>query len=416
MQRRTLLKAAGISIALPFMPSLFGADRTGEDRHIRRLVCIHQCLGYEAGNFFPAQVGEDYAPPPTLVPLMENRKNITVYSGLEHGVAGGHYAEHAFLSGIHLDDAKNFKEGNISVDIKAAEHVGYRTRFPSIHLALPGGVGRYDQTSWNQFGGSIPMNSNLSDQFNKLFVDDSPEAKRKASQVLQENSSIIDAVMDQSAAYSRDLNPTDKVRLDDFLTSLRETEKKIQVQKEWVLMDKPKVASFSAFPTNIRELFPLFYKLIALALQTDSTRVATLQLPVTNNVYNDLDGVHEGYHLLSHHGKDAGRLKQLHIIERFHMTMFNDFLNHLRKMDGKGGSLLDHTLILHGAGMGNASAHSNKNLPVILAGGGLKHGSHRSMLTNGGAPDKLCNLYLSMLQWFGVETTSFGTSTGAVPL
>ena len=324
MNRRTFLKAAGVSISLPFMPSLYSANQ--ESPNIKRMVFIHQCLGYEAGHFFPKQFGSGYKPSPTLTPLMDNRQNFTVFSGLEHGIGGGHYAEHAFLTGVHIDDAKNFEEGNISVDIKAAEHVGFKTRFPSINLALPGGVGRYDRTSWNRTGSSIPMQSDLSSVFNKLFMDDTPAAKIKSSRILQENSSIIDAVLDQSKSFSKRMNKTDKLRLDEFLTRLRETEKNIQIRQRWVMKAKPEVEMLQTVPTDIRKLFPLYYKLIVLALQTDSTRVAALQLPVTNNVYNDLEGVHEGGHLISHHGKDKGRLKQLHTVEKFHMSIFNQFL------------------------------------------------------------------------------------------
>ncbi|MCM8541439.1 MAG: DUF1552 domain-containing protein [Lentisphaeraceae bacterium] len=416
MNRRNFLKAAGVSISLPFMPSLYSSKKAEKLIGIKRLVCIHQCLGYESRNFFPKQFGENYKASPTLSPLMANKDKFTVFSGLEHGVGGGHYAEHAFLTGVHIDDAKNFKEGNISVDIKAAEHVGFQTRLPSINLALPGGVGRYDRTSWNRTGGSIPMNSKLSFMFNKLFMDDSKEAKRKASEILHENHSIIDTVLDQSKGLSKNLDKIDKSKLDEFFTSLRETEKNIQVQQRWVLKDKPKVDPLTTLPTNIKELFPLYYKLMTLALQTDSTRVATLQLPVTNNVYNDLEGVHEGYHLLSHHGQDKGRLTQLRTVEKFHMTIFNQFIEQLSDIKEVNGSLLDNTLVMHGAGMGNGSAHSNKNLPVILAGGGLKHGSHRNMYKSGKSPEKLCNLYLAMLHWFGVETSNFGTSTGTVSL
>ena len=414
MNRRTLLKAAGVSITLPFMPSLFGSEKP--NKPLKRMVCIHQCLGYESSHFFPKEFGENYKLSPTLSPLAENKNNFTVFSGLEHGVGGGHYAEHAFLTGIHIDDAKNFKEGNISLDIKAAEHVGYKTRFPSIHLSLPGTVGRYDRSSWNSSGGSLPMNSNLGSIFNKLFTDDSQQAKKQISRTLQENSSIIDTVLDQSKSFTKRLAKTDNEKMDEFLTSLRETEKDIQVQQRWVLKAKPQVTPLRTIPTSIKDLFPLYYKLITLALQTDSTRVATLQLPVTNNVYNELEGVHEGYHLISHHGKDKNRLKQLHTVEEFHMELFNGFINKLKEIKDENGSLLDNTLILHGAGMGNGSAHSNKNLPVLLAGGGLTHGQHRNMYKHGKTPDRLCNLYLSMLQWFGSPATSFGTSTGTVAI
>ena len=416
INRRNFLKASGVAIALPFMPSALSAKEAKKHKNIKRMVCVHQCLGYEAAGFFPKGFGKDYKISKTLSPLEKNRDKFTVFTGLEHGVTGGHYAEHAFLTGVHIYDAKKYKEGNISVDIRAAEHVGFATRFPSLHLALPGGVGRYDRTSWTRSGVSVPMNDKIDLVFNKLFMEESLEARKKKQQVLEENSSVIDAVLGQSKDVSRKLNKDDKVKMDEFLTSLRDTEKKIQALHKWVLAPKPKVDKMEAVPTDIKELFPLYYDLMTLALRTDSTRVVALQLPVTNNVYSDLDGVHEGYHLLSHHGKQKSRLEQLYTIEKYHMTIFNDFINKLQGIKEENGNMLDNTIILHGAGMGNGSSHSNRNLPVLLAGGGLKHGEHRNMYNHEKIPTQLCDLYLSMLHWFGVETDVFGTSRGTITI
>ena len=417
INRRNFLRASGVAIALPFMPSMLSAkDEKKLDKKVRRMVCIHQCLGYEASGFFPKGFGKDYQISKTLSPLSENRNNFTVFTGLEHGVTGGHYAEHAFLTGVHIYDAKKYKEGNISVDIKAAEHVGFATRFPSLHLALPGGVGRYDRTSWTRSGVSVPMNDKIDLMFNKLFMEESLAARKKSRQILEENSSVIDAVLGQSKDVSKKLNKDDKYKMDEFLASLRDTERKIQAQHKWVLTPKPKVDGMKAVPTNIKELFPLYYDLMTLALRTDSTRVVSLQLPVTNNVYSDLDGVHEGYHLISHHGKDKKRLAQLYTVEKYHMTIFNDFLNKLKGIKDGEGSMLDSTIVLNGAGMGNGSSHSNRNLPVLLAGGGLKHGEHKNMYNHEKVATPLCNLYLSMLNWFGLETEHFNTSSGSLEI
>lgn len=416
MNRRNFLKASGVAISLPFMPSLYSASEEKKMKATKRMVCVHQCLGYEADSFFPKEFGKDYKLSPTLTPLAGNKDKFTVYSGLEHGISGGHYAEHTFLTGVHIHDAKKYKEGNISVDIKAAEHVGFATRFPSLHLALPGGVGRYDRTSWTRSGVSVPMNDKIDLVFNQLFMEETLEARKKSHQVLEENSSVIDAVLGQSKDLSRKMNKDDKEKMSEFLASLRDTEKKIQAQHKWVLSPKPKVDGLKSVPTNIKELFPLYYNLIALALSTDSSRVVALQLPVTNNVYSDLEGITEGYHLISHHGKDKNRLAQLQTIESYHMSIFNDFLNRLSSIKDGQGSLLDNTLVLHGAGMGNGSAHSNKNLPVLLAGGGLKHSGHVNMYNHEKVATPLCDLYLSMLQWFGLEIDSFNTSKKAVTI
>lgn len=415
MNRRNFLKASGISIALPFMPSLAHAAGQKTTDAKRRMVCVHQCLGWEPRAFFPKEVGKDYKLSKTLLPLAENKDKFTVYSGLEHGVTGGHYAEHAFLTGVHIEDAKKYKEGNISVDMKAAEHVGFNTRFSSLHLALPGGVGRYDRTSWTRAGVSVPMQEKLDLVFSQLFTEETLTARKRAKKILEENSSVIDTVLGQSKDLSRKMNKDDKVKMSEFLSSLRETEKKIQAQNKWVMSAKPKVKGIGTVPSNIKELFPLYYDIIALALQTDSTRVASLQLPVTNNVYSDLgDDITEGCHLLSHHGHSKSRLAQLAKIEAYHMTLFNNFLNKLKNIKDGESNLLDNTIVLNGAGMGNGSAHSNRNLPVILAGGGLEHGEHKNMYDKDKIATPLCNLYLSMLHWFGVKADSFGTSRKAL--
>ncbi|MCM8543539.1 MAG: DUF1552 domain-containing protein [Lentisphaeraceae bacterium] len=416
INRRNFLRASGVAIALPFMPSMLSARDEKTNKKIRRMVCVHQCQGYEPENFFPKETGKNYKMPASLEPLTENKENFTVFSGLEHGVNGGHYAEHAFMTGIHIHDAKKYKEGNISVDIKASEHVGFATRFPSLHLALPGGVGRYDRTSWTRSGVSVPMNDKIDLVFNQLFMEESLAARKKSRQILEENSSVIDAVLGQSKEVARKLNKDDKEKMSEFLSSLRETEVKIQAQHKWVLSSKPKVDKLKAIPTNIKELFPLYYDLMVLALRTDSTRVVSLQLPVTNNVYSDLEGVEEGYHLISHHGKNKSKLAQLHTIEKYHFSIFNDFINKLKGIKDGEGTMLDSTIIMNGAGMGNGSSHSNRNLPVILAGGGLEHGGHRNMYSHEKVATPLCNLYLSMLQWFGMEIDTFNTSRKALTI
>ena len=407
--RQNFLKASGVSLALPHLTSLFG-DKKEEPK--KRFICVHQCLGWEAEAFFPKDYGKDIKLSPTLEPLSPFKDRLTVFNGMEHGVTGGHYAEHAFLTGVHLNEAKKFKEGNISVDIKAAEHVGLKTRFPSLHLALPGGVGRYDRTSWTRSSISVPMESNLEKIFNQLFVDQTAEAKKRQFKRLQQNTSIIDAVLKQSHAIQPALSQEDTHSLDQFYTSIRETEKKLSTRRAWINSDKPKEDMPEYNRQSIKEVFPLYYKLMSLALKNDSTRVISLQLPVTNQVYHELD-VTDGLHLVSHHGKSPTRLKQLRRVENYHFSLISNFLKDLEGMQENGTSLVDLSTVLVGAGMGNGSAHANRTLPSVVIGGGLKHGGHRDMRI-AKQPRPLCDLFLSLLQNFGLEIDSFAKSRSAV--
>lgn len=407
--RQQFLRAAGVSLALPHLNSVFGEKK--EDPK-KRFICIHQCLGWEAEAFFPKEYGVDIKLSPTLEPLMPFKDRLTVFNGMEHGVTGGHYAEHAFLSGVHLDEVKKFKEANISIDIKAAEHVGLQTRFPSLHLALPGGVGRYDRSSWTRTSISVPMESNLDRIFNQLFIDQTAESKKKQFERLQQNTSIIDAILKQSHALKPGMNQEDRQSLDQFYTSIRETEKKLTTQRTWLNTNKPKENMPKYNRQSIKDIFPLYYKLMSLAIRNDSTRVITLQLPVTNQVYHEL-GLTDGLHLVSHHGKSPERLKQLRRVENYHFKLIAEFLKELDGMQENGTSVMDLSTMLVGAGMGNGSAHANRNLPVVVMGGGLKHGGHRDMkIAN--QPRPLCDLFLSLLQNFGLEIDSFAKSQSSV--
>jgi len=406
--RRVLLKQGGVLMALPFLPSINAQEKTEAPR---RLVCIHQCLGWEPEAFFPKDYGNDVALSPTLQPLAPLNKKFTVFNGFEHGIKGGHFAEHTFLTGVHLDDAKTFKEGNISIDVKAAEHVGVDTRIPSLHLALPGGVGRYDRSSWTRSSVSVLMETDLDRVFYRIFYDKSEVGNMQERLNLNQNKSIIDAVLEQSQVIRRNVNSDDRRSLDSFFDNLRDTEKKIQARRVWLDTPKPKETLSTVKRDDIRQLFPLYYELMALALKTDSTRVATLQLPVTNQVYSDL-GVKDGMHLISHHGKDPKRLEQLRLVEAFHMQLIANFLKTLSEMNESGKNLLDQTTVLVGAGMGNGSSHSNLNLPVLVAGGGFEHGGHRDVRV-AGKPRQLCDLYVTLLKQFGLNIDSFGSSRSA---
>lgn len=416
IDRRQILKATSLGLYLPFFPSLQAGGKEPESK--KRLVCIHQTQGMEPKGFFPKGYGKDAVLSPTLEPMKPHLGQFTVFNGLEHNVAQAHYAEHSFLSGVHVNDAKHYPDGNITLDIKVAETIGKDSRFPSFHMAFPGGSGRYDRTSWTRNGDAIVMESNLNHLFHQLFVDPTNESKKHHLALLKENHSLLDLLLTQEKRIKNKLNVPDKHRMEEYLTSVRETEKEIQRQMMWSQKSKPKQDELftGARPTNVKELFPLYYKLVRMALQTSSTRVVSLQCPVTDNVYSDIDGVHQGYHLLCHHGKSPEKLKQLHLIETFHMQLLSNFLQDLKDTSDETGTLFDQTMVLFGGNMGNPSSHSNHNVPVMLCGdSSIKHSLHRNMWKHKKC-QPLCNLYSGMLQKFNHKEEHFNVSTESVHL
>ena len=214
---------------------------------------------------------------------------------------------------------------------------------------------------------------------------------------------------------SRTLGKYDKDKLNEYLTSVREVEKKLQINKAWIDKPKPKTKASSPGATNTKDLFenlPLMYDLIVLAYQSNSSRYITLHIPTSAAA--KLPGVNEGYHGLSHHGKSANKIKQLMLIEKQQSVEFARFLDKMASVKQFGKSLLDDTICLYGGGMGNASSHSNRNLPILIAGGDFKHKGHISYPRTKGKETPLGNLYVTMLQKLGVETDKFGISSGTI--
>jgi hypothetical protein len=404
LPRRNILRGLGVSLALPGFQSLqtgFAAPK--ESAPPRRLLSLGNHLGFHPPSFFPKQTGTNYQTSPTLKNIDQHRKNFTVLSHLDHDVGGGHNGVEAFLSGIRKEESSGFPERNISLDQIAAEHSGSATRFPSINA----GLGEGTDMCWTRTGVRIPPINNPARLFEALFVQDDGFSREQQRQRLGEQSSILDALNESAKSLHRDLNHTDRDKLDQYLTSIRNVEQRLQMSEIW--LDKPKpnpgIDPITDEERQHIEELPLFFDLITLALQTDSTRIATFEIPMGFTV-SDLDKVDLGYHGLSHHSKGEGKLAQLKVVEDYIFTQVNRLLNGLQE-----AQLLDHTLFIMGSGMSDASTHSNKDLPVLLAGGGIKHKGHLdSPHDHHRVP--LCNLWLSALQWFGLKRERFGKSTG----
>lgn len=422
LSRRAFLRGTGVALALPFLEAMGpmaraavgAAGKSSEVGSPMRLVGISNPLGLMPDSFFPSQGGGHYGLTPLLQPLARHRKDFTVFSNLDHDISGGHGAVHAFLSGIKDQDASDWPEGNISVDQRAAEFVGARTRYSSLVLSTGEGDGDLKcKLSWTRNGVNVPPITKARDLFRALFVQDDPKRLAKRLIAYDVNESILDAVNGQAKILSRQLGKADQEKLDEYLNSVREVERKLGMSREWLYKPKPKVDFQEPGEGDLSYTVPAFYDLLALALETDSTRVATLGIPGNINTA-DL-GLVGSYHGFSHHGK-AEKLRQgLFIIEEFQVKQMARFLDRLKTIkEPDGTSLFDRTMVLLGSGMGNGSSHSNKNLPVLLAGGGFKHGEHKIYPEEDRKRVPLCNLYGSMLQRFGLEIDSFNKGSGTL--
>jgi hypothetical protein len=246
--------------------------------------------------------------------------------------------------------------------------------------------------------------------FRKLFITDSDSVRERAADRFALHGSILDAVNGDAKSLGRQLGKRDQEKLDEYFTSIRDVEKQMELGKRWANVPKPKPGIPEPANTGFVSDLPVLYDLIALALQTDSTRIATLE--IAGGFEASAFGLRKDYHALSHHGQVQENIIGLLKLEKYQMEQFARFLGKLKSLEDGDGKLLDNTMVLFGSGMGNANAHTNSNLPMIFAGGRYKHGEHRMYPEKGLGRVPLCNLYLSMLQRFGVETNRFGISTG----
>ncbi len=419
LDRRTFLRATGVSLALPWLDALSASQATraavrgaaSASSTPRRMVCICTPLGLHAPNLFPETAGKDFELTPYLEVLKDFRDDFTVISGLSHPeIESSHDSIFSFLTAAPHPERRAGFRNSISLDQLAAEHIGGRTRFPSLTLSAEG-----FSLSWTRSGALVPSDCWPSSVFARLFLEGRPDEVQAQVRRLRDGQSILDAVGDQSKRIQNGLGAGDREKLDEYFTSVRELEQRLVSAEEWSKKPKPKVDAKQ--PQNIANSADLvgrtrlLFDLTHLALQTDSTRLITIMLLGTSLV-PPIPGVSDGHHNLSHHGQDPEKLKQLKTVELAKLAELRDLLAKLKQSKEEGDSLLDRTMVYFSSNLGNASSHSCKNLPVLLAGGGFRHGQHLAFDSKD--PPPLSNLYVAMLQRLGIETEKFGSSTGTL--
>ncbi len=410
-RRHFLRGLGGVCLALPSFESLQGTEFKASKA--KRFVCVSPNYGMHPSGFFPEKTGDDYVMPKLLKPLEKHRSDFSVFNNLDHpGIGGGHGCSNTFLNGMELRDTKDQPQRLHSLDQLLSEKIGQRTRFPSLRLGA-GGV------SWSRAGIILPTEGSPSKIFAKLFLEDTPKVKASQRKFLDEDGSILDAVYADAKRLGARMAKIDQAKLDEYLTAVRDVERKLQRQATWIDVPKPQASSKVIegnnelvvdlnYPYNT----PVMYDLMVMALQTQSSNVITFGHPGGNRLF-PFEGVELGYHSLTHHGKRPDLLRQLTIIELYYIRHFARFLDRMKATkDADGRSLLESTVILFGSGMGNASSHSSRNLPILLSGGGFKTGQHHRFERIGRDGRPLCDLFVSILQRLGVETDRFSTSKG----
>ncbi len=408
LSRRTLLRGAGVAIALPALESMVPAvARDASQPAPRRMVAINFELSFHPPNLMPERPGRDYETTPYLEPLADLRDDFTIISGTSHPeVDGGHAASKSWLTGAPHPGAANFTN-TISMDQVAAQAIGLETRLAYMAVGSGG-------TSVSANGVPVPANPYPSKLFQTLFLDGRPWEKEQQIERLREGQSVLDTVLSSAERMRTRVSRQDQDKLDQYFTSVREAEQRLHKAEQWQHRPKPVVDAEP--PADIRDPNDIInrarqlYDIMYLALLTDSTRVITYGVGDSNAVAT-LPGVSKNYHDLSHHGQDPEKLKQLGIIESAHVKAYGDFLTRLKETTEGDATLLDRTMVLIGSHM-HSGGHNNRNLPILLAGGGFKHGQHLAFDQENNYP--LANLYVSMLQRLGLDVERFASSTGAM--
>lgn len=410
IDRRQFLKSVGVGLALPTLESMPSAFAMGAPvkAPVKRLVAIGTFLGFHTPSWFPAEAGSDYKMSPVLESLDDMRNQFSLFSGLDHRGANGHKNWKNYLTGVGTP--------SVSFDQLIAKSVGSATRFESLQLTC-GTPPAAAQMSFTKQGIFLPSIGRPSVLYSKLFSSESDKARM--GYLLDSGGSALDLVMGEAKSLQRRVTLRDREKLGEYFSSIRDVEKQLQKQRQWLDKPSPKIdyplPEFDPMAPDLSlECESIMYDLMTLALETDSTRVISFLVPGAGQVFS-IDGklLSAGYHGLSHHGNDPDKVAEYNKVGTEHVLRFGKFLRQLaERRDPDGKPLLDTTAVLYGSGMGNTNTHNNSRLPVMVAGGGFKHGSHHAIdRENSSATTPLLgDLYLTLMQSMGLETGQFASA------
>jgi len=433
LPRRTFLRAAGVSVALPLLDSMVPAQtplaRTAASPR-SRLACIYVPHGATMDKWTPALEGKGFSFTEILQPLEKYRDRLVIVSNLAHpqaaGVGSDAGADHARSAAVFLSGAHPEKESvhvGTTIDQIVAEKLGQDTPLPSMEVAIEenglncgAGYGcAYTNTiSWKTPTLPLPMEHNPQVLFEKLFGEGSTAEDRAARK--QQSRSILDSVANEIASLNRELPPSDRGRMSDFLDDVREIERRIrkagnQASKEVKVPDAP-----VGIPEAFDDHFKIMFDLQALAFQANITRVATMMYARdTSGAVYPQSGVRDGFHVASHHSNNRANMDRFALINRYHTSLLAYYIEKLRSTPDGDGNLLDQSLILYGSSMSNGNQHDHDPLPVVIAGGASgKLQGDRHIVAAPHTP--MSNLLLSILGKLGIQQNSFGDSNGTIDI
>ena len=405
MKRRTFLKATGVSLLLPQMES-FG--QVVENDSTRRLLTIVNHLSFYQPKLIPKKEGVFDKAPPLLAELSDQFKHMKVFSGLDNPAVQngfGHTPCVGILSGYFN---KLHRKNRLSIDQAIADLIGDDTRFKSLVFQAGENL-NFSQISWDKHGLPVYQIDSPRKIFNLLFQIN--EKEKTQQQVLAEDRSILDAVFSQAKSMGKNLNAADRAKLDEYLTSVREVEKTVKRRAYWAERPKPsmdyEIEDFDR--KSVDGYVGTLLDLAVLALQTDSTRTVTVQIPFWEGFKEP--GLSGNYHDLSHHGQKKEKIDKLLKLEHSILKRINTSLNALRECQVGNGSLFDQTTTLLTASMGSANSHNFDDLPALVFDNRMKTAGHWQK-----KDVPMSNLYLGLLQQFGGESDQFGESTGSFDL
>ncbi|MCM8531431.1 MAG: DUF1552 domain-containing protein [Lentisphaeraceae bacterium] len=396
------MNGLGISLLLPRLESLGQLITTSIPN---KMVCTSLQLGLVAQEFFPDKAGKAYTAKGTTKAIDHLRGDYTIIRGLEHkNVTKAHQASPSFLTGYqNFTSSKN----KISVDQRAADLLGQTTRFSSLSVRT-GTTSQLKTLSWNRYGAPTPQYFQPEKVFEHLFGING-NSKRQL-QVIAEEKSILDDLLAHVDYLKRNSSKIDKSKLEEYLTSVRDMEKRLDRKSYWATQKKPHVPRLiSPNKATMIDIIDQMLELSYLSLYTDSTRFITLNIDQGGNGLG-VDGVSGGYHSLSHHGLAESKLSQLIKIEQTIIAHYGAFIEKLKNTKTPSGNLLNESILFLGSPLGSGSSHKTNDLPVLLAGGGFKH----DQFIQYQKPKPLCNLYLTLLQKMGIEDNKFFDSTGTL--